>query len=214
MYRSYEDYMQTVLGYNYGSNTYRDTEMYNTMQVNPNIQEINKLYPEIYGVVYPVIQKVCSRRNLSSITEDMISEMVEEVYGVIEPGDDIVEQGEAPLRNGDVKNPRAKETRQQSQSRRRNNRLLRDLIRILILRELLQGGRPGFFPGRPGPGGPGGFPGGGPGMPPIFRPRKPKSILKINKNSCNQSFFLQNIFQNLGKYCIIYSVINLRGNMK
>ena len=146
MYRSYEDYMQTVLGYNYGPNTYREAETYNTMQVNPNMQEINKLYPEIYGIVYPVVQKVCMRRNLSNITEEMLSEMVEEVYSVIEPGDDIVEEREAPLKNGDVRNPRAKETRQPP---RRNNRLLRDLIRILILREFLQGGRPGFFPGRP-----------------------------------------------------------------
>ncbi len=46
--------------------------------------------------------------------------------------------------NGDVKNPRAKENR-----RPNNNFLLRDLIRILIIRELLQGGiRPGM-PGRP-----------------------------------------------------------------
>ena len=160
MYRSYEEYMQTVLGYNtnpntYGynyamPNTYREAEMYNSVQVNPNMQELNKLYPEIYGIVYPVVQKVCSRRNMSNVTEEMISEMVEEVYGVIEPGDDIVEQGELPLRNGDVKNPRAKETRQQTQSGRRNNRLLRDLIRILILRELFQGGRPGgVIPGRP-----------------------------------------------------------------
>ena len=157
MYRGYEDYMQSVLGYNANPstngynytipNTYREAEMYNAVQINPNMQEINKLYPEIYDVVYPVVQKVWSRRNVANITEEMISEMVEEVYGVIEPGDDIVEQGEAPLRNGDVRNPRAKETRQ-SQSGRRNNRLLRDLIRILILRELF-GGRPGFFPGRP-----------------------------------------------------------------
>ena len=177
MYRSYEEYMQTVLGYNTNPNTYnRDIGGYSAMQINPNMQELNKFYPEIYGIVYPVVQKVCTRRNLSNITEEQISQMVEEVYNVIEPGDDIVEQGEAPLRNGDVKNPRAKETRQQTQSGRRN-RLLRDLIRILILRELLQGGRPIFFPGRPGQGFPNrpgdrpgpGFPGGP--VPPIIRPR-------------------------------------------
>ena len=42
MYRSYEDYMQTVLGYNYGPDTYREAEMYNTVQTNPNLQDINK----------------------------------------------------------------------------------------------------------------------------------------------------------------------------
>ena len=143
MYRGYEDYMQTVLGYNYGPDTYREAEMYNMAQQTPNLQEVNKLYPEIYGVVYPVVQKVCSRRNISNVTEEMISEMVEEVYGVIEPGDDIVEQGEAPLRNGDVRNPRAKETRRVCKN---NNCLLKDLVRILVLRELF-GGRPGYGPG-------------------------------------------------------------------
>jgi len=143
MYRSYEDYMQTVLGYNYGPDTYREAEMYNTVQTNPDLQEINKLYPEIYGIVYPVVQKVCSRRNMSTVTEEMISKMVEEVYGVIEPGDDIVEQGEVPLRNGDVRNPRAKETRRVCKN---TNCLLKDLVRILILRELFDG-RPGYGPG-------------------------------------------------------------------
>ena len=149
MYRNYEEYMQTVLGYNVTPNTYnRDVEnYYDVMQVNPNMQELNRFYPEIYGIVYPVVQKVCGRRSLSNVSEEQISQMVEEVYNVIEPGDDIVEQGEAPLRNGDVRNPRAKETRQVS---RRNNPMLRDLIRILLLRELIQGGRPGFYPGRPG----------------------------------------------------------------
>lgn len=177
MYRSYEDYMQTVLGYSYGPDTYREVETYNTMQLNPNMQELNKLYPEIYRVVYPVVQKACSRRNMSNVTDKMLSEIVDEVYSVIEPGDDIVEQRELPLKNGDVKNPRAKDTRQ-----RRNNPLLMDLIRILVLRELLPGGMPGYLPVRPG------FPGGGPGgrppmppplgpgigprppMPPVFRP--------------------------------------------
>ena len=182
MYNNYESYMQSVLGYKTPQNTYREAEnYYDTVKLNQDMQEINKLYPEIYGIVYPVVQKVCTRRNLTGIDEKMISQMVEEVYSVIEPGDDIVDT-ETPLKNGDVRNPRSKETRRPPQ---RNNRLLRDLIRILILRELFGGGRkPGFGPRistnwwtwrsdqecqdigvRPG------------NMPPIFRPRKPKNIL-------------------------------------
>ena len=111
MYRNYEEYMQTVLGYN-RPNTYRNEQnyYYDMSPVNSNMQEINKLYPEIYGIVYPIVQKVCSRRNLSVVNEEMISQMVDEVYNVIEPGDDIIET-EQPLKNGDVRNPRAKETR-------------------------------------------------------------------------------------------------------
>ena len=56
MYRNYEEYMQTVLGYNANPNTYnRETEgYYDVMQVNSNIQELNKFYPEIYGIVYKI----------------------------------------------------------------------------------------------------------------------------------------------------------------
>ena len=64
----------------------------------------------------------------------------------------------APLKNGDVRNPNAKEPELRSDTRQRNF-LLRDLIRILILREFGRPGmRPPFPPGRPprppmGPGG-------------------------------------------------------------
>lgn len=171
MYNSYEEYMQSVLGYNTPNNTYRETEdyYYDTMRVNQNLLEVNSFYPEIYGIVYPVVQKVCSRVNTYNISEEQINQMVDEVYDVVEPREEIEDTRETP-KNGDVRNPRAKETRRP----RPNNNLLRDLIRILILRELLQGGRPGFPP-RPGPNpGPGPRPpmqGGPGGRPPIFRPR-------------------------------------------
>lgn len=152
MYNSYEEYMQSVLGMNMrdtymqnnNSNYYQESRMQDV-----NMPDVNKLYPEIYGVIYPMVQKACSRRNVDMISEVQISEMVEEVYNAIEPGDDIVQVRDsvsAP-RNGDVKNPRVKESR-----RPNNNYLLRDLIRILIIRELFGGGRPGGIPRPPMPG--------------------------------------------------------------
>ena len=50
-----------------------------------------------------------------------------------------------PLKNGDVRNPNAKEPEISNETRQRNF-LLRDLIKILILREL---GRPNRPPMRP-----------------------------------------------------------------
>jgi len=140
MYNNYEEYMRSVLGYNTPNNgTYREADNYynNVVEANTNFQEVNSLYPEIYGIVYPVVQKVCSRRNMYTISKEQIDQMVEEVYNVVEV--DEVEDTRENLKNGDVKNPRIKETRRP----RPNNYLLRDLIRILILRELLSGGRPG-----------------------------------------------------------------------
>lgn len=169
MYNNYEEYMQNVLGYNNGAqNTYRESEnyYYDTMRVNQNVQEMNSFYPEIYGIVYPMVQKVCSRRGQIPITEETLSQMVDEIYNVIESGDEELGERETNVKNGDVRNPKDKETRRP----RPNNYLLRDLIRILILRELLSGG-PIFGPGRPGmmPGPMPGRPGMG-GMPPIMRP--------------------------------------------
>lgn len=169
MYNNYEEYMQNVLGYNVPNNTYREADnyYYDSPMINQNIPDINSLYPEIYGIVYPVVQKVCSKRNIYAISKEQIDKMVEEVYDVIEPREELENAREVP-RNGDVKNPRIKETRRP----RETNYLLRDLIRILIIRELLSGGRPGFMPdlGMPP------RPNIGSGinqMPPIMRPRKP-----------------------------------------
>ncbi len=141
MYNNYEEYMRSVLGYNAPNNTYRESEnyYYEPMKMNPNLQEVNAFYPEIYGIVYPVVQKVCSRRNLYNITKEQIDQMVEEVYNVVEPSEE--EETRENPKNGDVKNPRVKETR----NPRPRNFLLRDLIRILIIREILSSGRPGFW---------------------------------------------------------------------
>ncbi len=172
MYNSYEEYMKNVLGYN-AQGTYRENEnyYYDVAKTNQNMQEVNKLYPEIYSIIYPVVQKVCTRRNLGGITEEQISQMVEEVYNVIEPGDDVVETSSSTLKNGDVKNPRAKETRRAPS---KDNYLLRDLIRILIIRELFQGGgRPFGYQGGPETVRPGMNYGIGQ-MPPIMRPGSPR----------------------------------------
>ena len=137
MYNSYEEYMQSMLGMNFPNTYMQNNNYYEPRMQEVNIPDVNKLYPEIYGVVYPLVQKVCSRRTGGSINEMQIDEMVEEVFNVIEPGDDVLQgkdNGSTP-RNSDVKNIKVKETR-----RPNNNYLLRDLIRILIIRELLQGG--------------------------------------------------------------------------
>ena len=103
-----------------------------------NLQEVNNLYPEIYRIVYPMVQKACGMRNITVINEVQINEIVEEVYNAIEPEEVLIGSRE-DTRNGDVKNPRVKETRRPA-----NNSWMRDLIKILILRELLPG------PWRPG----------------------------------------------------------------
>lgn len=150
MYNNYEEYMQSVLGMNIPNNTYmQNNNYYEPRAQDINMQEINKLYPEIYGIVYPMVQKACTRARTGMISKAQIDEIVNEIYDWVEPRDNnqVGNETNVQLRNGDVKNPRIKETRRPEST----NHLLRDLIRILVIRELLQNGWRQQIPG-PGPG--------------------------------------------------------------
>ena len=77
--------------------------------------------------------------------------MTDEIYVNFEAEDTQTSNMRTPLKNGDVRNPNAKEPEVRQETRQRNF-LLRDLIKILILRELLKNRRPNrppFPPGRP-----------------------------------------------------------------
>ena len=178
MYNSYEEYMQNVLGMNI-PNTYMGAGAnygYEPRYNEVNMQEVNNMYPEIYGIVYPMIQKACSKIRIGQINENKVNEMVDEIYNNIEPGDDVIEtrDNQSTNRNGDVKNPRVKEER-----RINKNYTLRDLIKILILRELFQGGGNNGNWGGPRP----------------VMPRNARRIRRLWKTSYNES----GIFWNVGK---------------
>ena len=165
----YEEYMRSVLGYqpvNYDNTydmNYDRLEMYNmTSMNNIQMQELENCYPDIYRIVYPMVQMVCSR-NTRPITRELVDSMTDEIYFA-------VEDKEMLENRSDKEEKTPQKTTEDRQIVR--NQGLNDLIRILILRELL--GRPGFpgFPvGRPPrprpprppmrppfPGGPGGRP--------------------------------------------------------
>ena len=139
----YEDYMRSVLGYSpvEYQNTY-DTNYnnYNTIhnRTNFEMQELEKCYPDIYVLVYPMVQKACMN-NTRQITRELIDDMTKEIYFSIEDN----EIGE---NRGKEQNINSKEDIE-NRTMQIKNRTLNDLIRILILRELL--GRPGNMPGRP-----------------------------------------------------------------
>ena len=103
------------------------------------MQELEECYPEIYRIVYPMVQKVCNE-NTRPFTRELVDSMTDEVYFSIEDRD-MIEN-----RDKDGKTSKSTEKTENRQTIIRNTRL-NDLIRILILRELL--GRPGI-PGVPG----------------------------------------------------------------
>lgn len=180
---SYEEYIRSILGYpNYGANN----GMTNTYQPMPvternsmQTQELEACYPEIYKVVYPMVNKACST-NTKPITSELIDELTNEIYVAVENDTEINininltnDVSSTGNRNSSsrVKTEVSKQVPQnRGDDRQFRNRGLQDLIRILLIRELL--GRPGGFPGNrppmrpPFPGGPGGS-----GPRPPMRPR-------------------------------------------
>lgn len=149
-----------------------------TAMNNIQIQELEKCYPEIYQIVYPMVQKACAE-NRGEITRELIDKLTDEIYSAVEDRELVQDRGGAEVAKTDAKPTatnagkieKSKENRycQNCDSRQRNTGL-NDIIRILLLRELLgRPGFPGFRPPRPPrppmrpPMGP------GPGRPP--RPR-------------------------------------------
>lgn len=139
----YEEYMRSVLGYqpiNY-NNTYdmeydRFDMLNMTAMNNLKIQELENCYPDIYRIVYPMVQKACNQ-NTRTITKDLIESMTDEIYYAIEDRE--------MLENRNNKEEKTEKTVENRQSNK--NQGLNDVIRILILRELL--GKPGLPGGRP-----------------------------------------------------------------
>ena len=154
--------------YNYSDMMYGPSQM-PTMS-NRYSSEIMELYPEIYRILNPMICKICEA-NTKPITRELIEKMTDEIYLNLEeqPLNDTVvnvrvntptvsEKQEkvnrvstSPRSSSKTKSEENRteskekiENREDRQQRRPNN-TLRDLIRILILNQLLGGN----FPNRP-----------------------------------------------------------------
>lgn len=148
----YEEYMRNVLGYNQIPNNiytgaydnfYYEQQYRNDYNI-ANNEILENMYPEIYKIIYPMVCKICMQNNHREITRDLVERMTDEVYSNIEPDDRTtnINNTRTTLKNGDVRNPNAKEPEIRNETRQ-NNFMLRDLIKILILRELIKQNRPG-----------------------------------------------------------------------
>lgn len=185
-YENYEDYMRSVLGYpvDRQQDTYEAypeyaRPVYEPLSYTPQPNDSTmELYPEIYRIVNPMVQKICEA-NTKPISRELVDAMTEEIFlnleGEVEvqnivnvrvntPKATNSENGKKSKASEEEKTPRTTaiaetENREVRQSNR--NSLLRDLIRILILNQLLGRRRPPRPP----------FP--GPGNPPPRPPRPP-----------------------------------------
>lgn len=188
---SFEEYIRQILGYptnNYNVSFMNEPNM-RSNQMSTN-EELEKYYPEIYKVVYPMINNRCSRIT-EPISQELIDQVTEEIASAIEPKEislninlhnEISNNKEERVENKAKDLTSVSSTDANAENREEQKRIgrfgsLEDLIKILVIRELL--GRPGsrpprppFPPPRPCPG-PGPCPGGPfpPGGRPPVRPR-------------------------------------------
>lgn len=178
---TYDEYIRSILGYA-PINSYNDYQDYNNQNMNYETRadsELEKCYPEIYKIVYPMVTTKCSNVR-SSVTTDDIENMTDEIYYALEERNEIQlninltnEVRTNELSNTSKianKKPEVKvtETTEEKRETRQINRGLRDLIKILLIRELLNRPRRPHNPRPPmhgpGPGGP---------RPPVRPPMRP-----------------------------------------
>ena len=109
----------------------------------------------------PMVHRVCDQNRDRRITREVLDEMVDEIYDIMEPEETrSTEAVDAPvLKNGDVVNPNIsqntalKETGETRSSRNRNF-LMRDFITVMLLSNMISPNRPHHrpcycHPGRP-----------------------------------------------------------------
>ena len=146
----YQEYINNMLG-TPARNTigFEQNDYFQTQNQNYNL-DLEQFYPDLYRLIYPMVQTACMR-NTKPLTKECIDEMVKEIY------DNFVHDNENV--SNEVRN--SKSVSKSTVETRQSNFVLNDLIRILLIRELLR--RPGNVFPRPPSRPP--FP--GPGRPPF-----------------------------------------------
>lgn len=192
---TYDDYIRSILGYppvrsyendfqdfrNQNMNmNYNMASNMNTDSMNSTLDmDLESCYPEIYKIVYPMICKKCDSVRMP-VTNDDIQNMTDEIYFALEGRAEVqlninlgneVRSSETASSNTTRmadKKPDVKisETSSEKRETRQFNRGLRDLIQILLIRELLRRRRRPGRPPMPRPP----MPGPRPPMRPPFRP--------------------------------------------
>ena len=154
---TYDEYIRSILGYNqnelydYG---YNDNYNNYRMQDNITIAQNSKLeqsYPEIYKVVYPMVSKRCENVR-AELSNEELEKMTDEIYFALESKNETqlninLKNDVRTSNNANVRKAEVNVTENSKRETRQFNSGLRDLVKILLIRELLNRPRP--FPPRP-----------------------------------------------------------------
>lgn len=161
MYMNNDNYLQDFYNYNQvpngfggympNQNMMQNQPMpMNGMYMNPNMyqpnnnQNITNLYPSTYRIINPVVSRVVQNSNYQFINEDTLNNMVDTVFSIVD-GQIDYQEDEPQAANSNAQNlaqgqrtteaPKS-QTAVQSQNNRSDS-LLRDIIKILIIKEIL-----------------------------------------------------------------------------
>lgn len=158
----YDEYMRSVLNYTGVPNNTYVPNNYNTMKLNQypansDLYDIEQMYPEIYKVINPMVCKMCDENN-QPITEDLLEQMTDKIYNTVITrieADNIINinidtrevtENKESNRVNSINTVKNKD-KQPAENRapvRRRNQLLRDLIRILLINQLLKRNTPSY----------------------------------------------------------------------
>ena len=168
----YEEYIRSVLGYpstaNMNQNQMYQNEYPNLSQINMR-NDLEEFYPEIYKIIYPMVKKACDG-NVRANTREEIERMTDEIYSALEDSNQInvninlgntvsttnmnrtqnrneISKEEFQKKNSEKQEVENRTIETENRISPRNNNL-RDLIKILLIRELLRR-RHNHFPPRP-----------------------------------------------------------------
>lgn len=151
MYYQNGTYMQDLNYYNqnpnYGYNPYPNINgQMPFMQMQQ--QNFSAMYPAVYRIISPVVSQVLSNSSPGYITEDSLNKMVDNIYNIVERDINLEENSNSAsaaqtTENQNVANCERNQARSASNSvattniQIKQNPLLRDLIKIMILNEIV-----------------------------------------------------------------------------
>ena len=147
----YDEYMQSILGshqmmgHPMGSpnpaqmNTYQGG-MENPYMMNRPVEAVEEMYPEMYKMVYPMVVKVVNMNNMP-ITDSLVDKLTDNVYFSVEDRESLENTVRQELR--DKKQDSGEKPEDETRRRPFGYDGLRDLIRILVLRQLIDNRYPG-----------------------------------------------------------------------
>lgn len=132
-YPSYDDYMRDIFYFNGLQNMGQGYPYMGFQSSN-----LNDYFPSIYKVVYPVVQKVVSGNNYQFANEDSVNNIVDVVLGITAGDINTLENvgNNSEFNRRQTQGNQTGTSNSSNNSEASNNQLLKDLIKILTIKEL------------------------------------------------------------------------------